>query len=134
VADEDFRNDSIDAGEIGAGHSVTALYEVVPVEGAQGRLATVYLRWLDVDTREPSEINQGLDASAVAAAFEDASPRFRLDAAVAAFADLLGEGAWAQSADPATLRAVSDQTARELGDTNAEEFAGLVTRAINLQQ
>ncbi len=28
VADEDFRNDEVDAGEIGAGHSVTALYEV----------------------------------------------------------------------------------------------------------
>ena len=28
---EDFNNDKIDAGEIGAGHTVTALYEVVPV-------------------------------------------------------------------------------------------------------
>ena len=28
VADEDFRNDEVDAGEIGVGHSVTALYEV----------------------------------------------------------------------------------------------------------
>ena len=27
---EDFNNDKIDAGEIGAGHTVTALYEVVP--------------------------------------------------------------------------------------------------------
>src|SRR4029434_2523850 len=30
---EDFNNDKIDAGEIGAGHTVTALYEVVPVGG-----------------------------------------------------------------------------------------------------
>ena len=29
IADKDFRNDKIDAGEIGAGHTVTALYEVV---------------------------------------------------------------------------------------------------------
>ena len=28
VADRDFRNDKVDAGEIGAGHEVTALYEV----------------------------------------------------------------------------------------------------------
>jgi Ca-activated chloride channel homolog len=28
---EDFNNDNVDAGEIGAGHSVTALYEIVPV-------------------------------------------------------------------------------------------------------
>jgi len=134
VADEDFRNDSIDAGEIGAGHSVTALYEVVPVEGAQGRLATVTMRWLDVGTREPSEVAQSLETSAVAAAFEDAAPRFRLDAAVAAFADLLGEGAWAQSVDPASLQTISGQLAREIGDADAEGFAGLVERANSLQQ
>jgi len=34
LANEDFNNDAKDAGEIGAGHSVTALYEVVPVGGA----------------------------------------------------------------------------------------------------
>ncbi|MDR1486294.1 MAG: von Willebrand factor type A domain-containing protein [Planctomycetaceae bacterium] len=31
LRDEDFHNDQIDAGEIGAGHTVTALYEIVPV-------------------------------------------------------------------------------------------------------
>jgi Ca-activated chloride channel family protein len=31
LRDEDFNNDSIDAGELGAGHTVTALYEVIPV-------------------------------------------------------------------------------------------------------
>ena len=34
---EDFSNDKVDAGEIGAGHTVTALYEIVP-EGAKGWL------------------------------------------------------------------------------------------------
>src|ERR1700741_3394357 len=37
LAREDFNNDKVDAGEIGAGHRVTALYEVVPV-GAKGRV------------------------------------------------------------------------------------------------
>jgi Ca-activated chloride channel family protein len=37
LAREDFNNDAIDAGEIGSGHSVTALYEITPV-GSQGRL------------------------------------------------------------------------------------------------
>ncbi|MGL4594690.1 MAG: YfbK domain-containing protein [Thermoguttaceae bacterium] len=31
LKDEDFHNDKVDAGEIGAGHTVTALYEIVPV-------------------------------------------------------------------------------------------------------
>jgi len=34
LRDEDFHNDKIDAGEIGAGHSVTALYEIVPLGAA----------------------------------------------------------------------------------------------------
>ncbi len=33
---EDFNNDAVDAGEIGAGHTVTALYEVVPASQAMG--------------------------------------------------------------------------------------------------
>jgi Ca-activated chloride channel family protein len=37
LAREDFNNDAIDAGEIGSGHTVTALYEITPV-GSQGRL------------------------------------------------------------------------------------------------
>ena len=34
LADEDFNNDTKDAGEIGVGHTVTALYELVPVDAA----------------------------------------------------------------------------------------------------
>jgi secreted protein with Ig-like and vWFA domain len=36
---EDFNNDKVDAGEIGAGHSVTALYEIVPVGAVEGKPA-----------------------------------------------------------------------------------------------
>jgi Ca-activated chloride channel family protein len=38
---EDFNNDKIDAGEIGAGHTVTALYEVVPAGTAPNPAASV---------------------------------------------------------------------------------------------
>src|SRR5262249_5977093 len=37
LAREDFNNDKVDAGEIGAGHRVTALYEIVPAS-AKGRI------------------------------------------------------------------------------------------------
>lgn len=33
LAEEDFDNDKVDAGDIGAGHQVTALYEIVPANG-----------------------------------------------------------------------------------------------------
>src|SRR5437016_4744679 len=38
---EDFNNDKVDAGEIGAGHTVTALYEVVPVGASTNPAASV---------------------------------------------------------------------------------------------
>ena len=40
LAREDFSNDKVDAGEIGAGHSVTAIYEIALVGGAGQRLET----------------------------------------------------------------------------------------------
>ena len=56
VADQDFRNDAVDAGEIGAGHHVVALYAVYLQPNAQGRVGTVQLRWLDPKTRQPTRL------------------------------------------------------------------------------
>ena len=50
IADQDFRNDAVDAGQIGARHSATALYAVMFRPNADGRIATVQLRWGDPDT------------------------------------------------------------------------------------
>ena len=41
LAKEDFNNDKKDAGEIGAGHTVTALYELVPVGAPEEQVTTV---------------------------------------------------------------------------------------------
>ncbi|HWK73577.1 MAG TPA: VWA domain-containing protein [Povalibacter sp.] len=110
LAREDFNNDKVDAGEIGAGHRITALYEVVPV-GAKGRvdplrygaldtasgavrsdeLANVRLRY----KKPGSDTSQLLEypiarQSLVAAA--KASPDLRFAASVAAFGQLLRGG------------------------------------------
>ena len=45
VADKDFRNDRVDAGEVGSGHNVTALYDVILKEGYSSKLATVRMRY-----------------------------------------------------------------------------------------
>ena len=44
IADRDFRDDRVDAGEIGAGHTVTALYELELAE-PRSRFCTVRIRW-----------------------------------------------------------------------------------------
>ncbi|KAB2953554.1 MAG: DUF3520 domain-containing protein, partial [Thermoanaerobaculia bacterium] len=62
VADRDFRNDRVDAGEVGVGTAVTALYEVRLAPGARGadRLATLRLRWKSVDGGRVVEARQDL--------------------------------------------------------------------------
>ncbi|MFD8944636.1 von Willebrand factor type A domain-containing protein [Streptomyces californicus] len=55
VADEDFRDDGVDGGEVGPGHTVTALYAVRLREGASGTVATATVRWLDPASRKARE-------------------------------------------------------------------------------
>lgn len=55
VADSQFRNDAVDAGELNAGHQVTALYEVIRTPRAASKpLATCRLRW-----KEPFAVDNG---------------------------------------------------------------------------
>ncbi len=55
LANEDFANDSVDAGEIGAGHSVTALYELVLTDKAKLAANDIELRYQETETFVPSE-------------------------------------------------------------------------------
>ena len=48
LADADFNNDRVDAGEIGAGHQVTALYEIIPADSEESSPAPT------LSTRPPS--------------------------------------------------------------------------------
>src|SRR5512141_3414076 len=76
IADEDFRNNKVDAGEIGAGHSVTALYEVKLYPEARGKVATVYMRWQDPDMGQVIELSKDFDSSELSGEFRDADPYF----------------------------------------------------------
>ena len=101
---EDFRDDKADGGEIGSGHSVTALYEIKLHEGATGQLATVFIRHEDPDTRRISEINEDIFSTQLRDNFEEASAEFQLAATIAEFAEILRESFWAQEG---SLEAVS---------------------------
>ena len=134
VADEDFRNDAVDAGEIGAGHSVTALYELKLREGAEGKLGTVYMRYEDVGLNEVIEINKELQSTDLAVSFEEASARFQLSAVVAEFAEVLRGSYWAREGN---LQAVADEARRVQQllpeSSDVAEFAGLAAQAASLE-
>ena len=94
LANEDFDNDAKDAGEIGAGHEVTALYELnlSPAETAKpsttdfgDSLALLKLRFKQPD----ADTSQLLEFPVRAAQASGNSERLRFAAAVAAFAELL---------------------------------------------
>jgi Ca-activated chloride channel family protein len=132
VADEDFRNDEVDAGEIGAGHSVTALYEVRVAENAPADevAMTVAVRYADPETDEVQEISQSIRLSDFAQRFEDASPRFQLDAVVAEFAEILRNSFWAQDNSLEALVTDARRIAEYLvDDSSVREFVQLVELA-----
>ncbi|SNS19631.1 vWA domain-containing protein [Tropicimonas sediminicola] len=102
---EDFNNDRVDAGEIGAGHQVTALYEVTPVgspavlneplrygpetpvEAADGELGFLRLRY-----KAPGEAASQLIEAPIAAEAQEADAEARFAIAIAGFGQLLRNG------------------------------------------
>jgi Ca-activated chloride channel homolog len=138
IADEKFRDDTVDAGEIGAGHNVTALYEVKLKPGASGgqTIATLHLRFRAADTREIQETTRELRVADLASSWEMASPRFRLAALVAELAEVLRGSAKGISLD--ALAKQARRVAAELVDSpralDILDFARLVEDAARLKQ
>ncbi len=107
---DDFNNDKVDAGDVGSGHTVTALYEVVPIGGPRAtddlrygaasgtpRVRAAELGYVKIRYKLPKSdtsrlistpIDQRAEVNSFAAAPQDA----RFAAAVAAFAELLRGG------------------------------------------
>lgn len=92
LASDDFADDGEDAGELGAGQSVTALYEVLPAEAAADdgeTLDDVAAFAIDVRYKRPGETESALFSTPifdVGASFAESSDRHRFAAATAAFA------------------------------------------------
>jgi|GEM_PF-375435 len=134
VADRDFRNDRVDAGEIGAGHQTTALYEVRLADDAPGRApATVRFRWEDPQTGRVKEIERRLARSEVKRPFGDASWDFRRDAAVAEFAEILRGSYWAREGSLESVEDLVEALQDERpGDGQTAELLDLVRKARRL--
>jgi Ca-activated chloride channel family protein len=132
MADQDFRNDYADAGEIGAGHTVTALYEVrLHEQDPGGALGVVRLRWLHPQSGEARETEQFFGPENLYQAFGTASPRFQQDVFVARYAELLRFN----SSDKELALSLEDLVTRvselrgDLDDDTYNEFVELVDRA-----
>ncbi len=90
LADEDFADDAVDAGEVGSGHQVSALYEVVLRDGVEGALGEVRLRAKRPGPESPSEAWTVDLGRPLVASIDDASRSYRLAVATAGLAQVLG--------------------------------------------
>jgi Ca-activated chloride channel family protein len=126
---EDFRDDKADGGEIGAGHSVTALYEIKLHKGATGKLATVFIRHEDPDSGHISEINEEIFTTNLNGTFEEASADFQLAATVAEFAEILRESFWAKEGSLEAVSQIIESIAPEIRNEQVDELRHLVKKA-----
>ncbi len=112
---EDFNNDKVDAGEIGAGHTVTALYEISLVGSKgqsvdelrynnkntnlskntkNGELAFLKIRYKAPNQNKSKLLSYALTTKSITKKIENTSDRFRFSAAVAAFGQMLKGGTY----------------------------------------
>ena len=136
VRDRDFRNDDVDAGELGAGHQVTAVYEVELARGVdlddRDEIGEVFLRWEDPDDGDVTEIDEDIDLRDVESNWSSTPADFRLATVVAVFAEVLRDDPDADAIDVASLVAETEALSAEMGDDDVDELADLVEAAAEL--
>lgn len=154
LATKDFRDDRKDAGDIGAGHTVTALYEVVPAGvdlagifglepapdnasaqvtpvSASDELLTLRLRYKEPDGETSQEIIAGLHDSD--RQFAAASDDYRFAAAVATFGMLLRQSRFAGDATFGDVQTWAKNAQGDDANGYREEFLRLARQAENLK-
>ncbi|MBI5362556.1 MAG: von Willebrand factor type A domain-containing protein [Planctomycetes bacterium] len=142
IADADFRNDKVDAGEVGAGHQVTALYEIeyAPQTAAAKTeepkpLATVRVRFKQprnpnapMANEEASEIAQPVTV-AQRTSWEGAGPGYRRAAIVGQLAEFLRRSIHARNDSFDQLIADAKKLESETRDAEFSEFVTLLDQS-----
>ena len=143
IADLDFRNAQVDAAEIGAGHQVVALYEIVRKRSTQadGPLAVARVRWkapyrngvADAASNESeSELESQLSARDAAGGYAQASAGYRRSVLVGQFAEFLRRSVHARGDSVDRLLVEAERLEAELRDPEFREFVALVKRSREL--
>ncbi len=127
---EQFRDDTVDAGEVGSGHQVTALYEIKLRPDATGKMATVSIRYADPDNHRVSEVSEDISVAQLHESFAAAPATFRLAAGVAEFAEILRESYWAKDGSLDSVHQAVKDAFREIDSEQVVELMYLVNKAI----
>jgi Ca-activated chloride channel family protein len=130
---EDFRNDAVDAGEVGSGQSVTALYELdLAPRGEAGpdTVCTVRVRYMRTDVKKIEEIEESFRLSQVGRNFDGMDARFKLAACAAETAEILRGSPFAAGSECDDVASVLRPVALELSlDSRVAELLRLASGA-----
>ncbi len=154
LAAEDFNDDKKDAGEIGAGHTVTALYEVVPAgvqsdvtpppvddsryqkrpkptkEARSGEMLTLKIRYKEPDSDTSTKLTFLIKDEGKR--FGQATQDFRFAASVASFGMLLRDSKHKGNATYAGVLEIATEAATGCTSGYRQEFLAMVARAKEL--
>nr|WP_244224424.1 von Willebrand factor type A domain-containing protein [Corallococcus sicarius] len=93
---QQFADDTVDAGEVGAGHAVTALYEVKLRDPSQPAFGTLRIRYKTPEGGKSQLIEKAMPSVLLRPAYAQAAPPTRLSYVAAAFAEKLRGSYWAR--------------------------------------
>lgn len=142
LANEDFTDDTKDAGEVGAGGSVTALYEIIPAAGKtssglkyqktepraefSGELLTVKVRYKNPDDGKSYQVTDTVDRADYSAKMSD---NMKLASAVTEFGLVLKDSGYKGTADVNHALKLAKSLTKP--DKYEEELMGLIAKYIN---
>lgn len=153
MAAEDFTDDTKDAGELGAGHTVTALYEIIPVGSKQevkthenlkyqenkttitsqaDEIMTVKFRYKPLDSDVSIPIEVAVKNTNVKLA--DCSDNFRFSASVAAFGMLLRNSEFKGTATYEMAMNLANGAMKNDEMGYKQEYVGLIKTALLLSK
>jgi Ca-activated chloride channel family protein len=153
LANQDFNDDKKDAGEVGAGHAVTALYEIVPVglpvpgankvddlkyqmttgpTGNDNEMMTVKIRYKAPDGDTSKLLSRTVSASAGTAELTSTSVDFRWATAMAAFGMLLRESEYRGDLSWQQLQSIAEGAVGKDPDGYRKQALGLIEKASKL--
>ena len=124
LAAADFNDDTKDAGEIGAGHTVTALYELNmnDISAAEGNICTVSVRYKEPDGDESTQLDYPVTSDAYS---QEMSDDLRFASAVASFGMLLRDSEYKGDSSKELVLSLAE-TEASAADPYKAEFAELV--------
>jgi len=137
IEDRRFRDDTVDAGEVGSGQCSTALYEMELATPQAGEddidLGTVFVRYRNSETGQIEEISRPLTNSLVRRRTVEEDPRFFLAAGAVRFAEWLRQSEHAKDASLQQIQDVLDRVSNALPlDQSVRDLAVLAHQAQNL--